>query len=349
MMQRSVENKDSSNIKLSVAIPTYNGAKYIRGALDSIIAQLDDIDEEVEIVISDNASTDRTPEIIREYQNKYPFVKYFRNEENLGPMKNADMCVLRSKGKYVWFCGDDDKIKKGGILYLLKILSQYNYNLSFISVNADIYGDNWVCKDKNPLGLTKDILFKSPNLLFMTLKDLIGMTPTIVVNRELWITETNIRNKFTNNYWFHLKMILEIATKRDSYLIAEPYVMFYHADIRWSEKGSFLTIICDYCELIKNLNEEYYTHKAKNEALLRWHRGLKNQVVTAKLKDWKFDFAVIKRLIKLFYKFPSFWLLDLPLLLLPCQIYSQIYNSKIIRLVYRIAKKGYRKLKGELS
>lgn len=72
---------------LSIAIPTYNGAKYIREALDSIITQLDDVDEEVEIVISDNASTDQTPEIISEYQKKYPFIKYFRNDENLGEIE----------------------------------------------------------------------------------------------------------------------------------------------------------------------------------------------------------------------------------------------------------------------
>jgi len=54
--------------KLTIAIPTYNGARYIREALDSIISQLDDIDEEVEIVISDNASTDQTPEIIENYR-----------------------------------------------------------------------------------------------------------------------------------------------------------------------------------------------------------------------------------------------------------------------------------------
>ncbi len=53
----------------------------------------------------------------------------------------------------------------------------------------------------------------------------------------------------------------------------------------------------------------------------------------------------IKNMMTQFKFYPSFWLLDLPLLLLP----TQIYTSKITRLAYGIAKKGYKKLKGELS
>lgn len=64
-------------VVLSVAIPTYNGSRYIRETLDSIIAQVDDISKVVEIVISDNASTDQTLEIIKDYQKKYSFIKYF--------------------------------------------------------------------------------------------------------------------------------------------------------------------------------------------------------------------------------------------------------------------------------
>lgn len=329
-------------VSLSIVIPTFNGAPHIRQALDSIVSQLEDINEEVEVVISDNASTDQIQEIIREYQANYPFIKYFRNEENVGPVKNLDMSVLRSNGKYAWFFGDDDRMKEGGILYLLKILNQYNYNLSFISVNADIYGSNWICKAKNPLGLTKDILFKSPNSLFETLKDQIGLTPTMVVNRELWLNEMNIRNE-TNNWCVHLKRVLEIATKRHSYFIAEPYVMFNHSNIRWLEKGLFLTIICDYCEVVKNLNEKYYTDKAKNEALSRWQGGLNYQIVDAKLKDWKFNSAIVKRLLKLFYKFPTFWLLDLPLLLLPAPIYKRKIAGRAL-CVFRCILYGNLKL-----
>jgi len=68
-------------IKLSIAIPTYNGETTIRVTLDSIVPQLEDC---VEIVISDNASSDETAEIVREYRAKYPVIRYSRNDEALG-------------------------------------------------------------------------------------------------------------------------------------------------------------------------------------------------------------------------------------------------------------------------
>ena len=53
--------------QVSIEIPVYNGEKYLAGALDSLLAQSF---KDFEIVISDNASTDRTAEICRSYQNK---------------------------------------------------------------------------------------------------------------------------------------------------------------------------------------------------------------------------------------------------------------------------------------
>jgi glycosyltransferase involved in cell wall biosynthesis len=103
-MSEKVSDKNK-NIKLSIAIPTYNGAKYIREALDSIIAQLDDIDEEPEIVISDNASTDETLEVIREYQKKYPSLWLIDLPVLFAPNIFPKMVhkIYRSKlRKYLW-------------------------------------------------------------------------------------------------------------------------------------------------------------------------------------------------------------------------------------------------------
>jgi glycosyltransferase involved in cell wall biosynthesis len=86
-------------IKLSIAIPTYNGAETIRETLDSIVSQLED---GVEIVVSDNASTDDTAEIVREYQASYPVIRYFCNDENLGADRNFDLAVRRAQGEYAW-------------------------------------------------------------------------------------------------------------------------------------------------------------------------------------------------------------------------------------------------------
>jgi len=126
---------DKSKVKLSVGIPSYNGAEYIRDALDSILSQLSEIDEKVEILISDNASTDKTFQIVREYQNKYPeLISYHRNETNLGPDRNIDLAVRRSKGEYVWLFSNDDKMLGGAVKKVLNVLKA-NSGMAAIFIN----------------------------------------------------------------------------------------------------------------------------------------------------------------------------------------------------------------------
>jgi glycosyltransferase involved in cell wall biosynthesis len=70
---------------VSVGVPVYNGQKYLATTLDSLLAQsLRDF----EIVISDNASSDRTAEISRCYQEKDSRIRYFRNDQNIGGALN---------------------------------------------------------------------------------------------------------------------------------------------------------------------------------------------------------------------------------------------------------------------
>lgn len=99
---------------VSVVMCTYNGAKYIREQLDSIINQTYPIHE---LIIQDDCSTDETMDIVREYEARYPFIKTLVNPVNLGYNKNFEDACMRSTGDYVaisdqddvWY---DDKIEK---------------------------------------------------------------------------------------------------------------------------------------------------------------------------------------------------------------------------------------------
>ena len=72
----------NSNLpRVSIGMPIYNGERYLRSALDSLLAQTF---EAFEIIISDNASTDATPAICSAYAAKDPRIRYYRNERNIG-------------------------------------------------------------------------------------------------------------------------------------------------------------------------------------------------------------------------------------------------------------------------
>ncbi len=91
--------------KVSIGIPVYNGAATLPGALDSWLQQTCD---DFEVVVSDNASTDETEQIARDYQARDGRVQYFRNDENLGQIANFNLAFTRSRGKYFRWAGCND-------------------------------------------------------------------------------------------------------------------------------------------------------------------------------------------------------------------------------------------------
>jgi len=108
-------------ILLSICIPTYNRAALLKEALDSVLAQLvGELREEVEIVISDNASTDGTGELV-EQKRKIPGLKlkYFRHPTNLGFDANVLKVVERASGRYCWILSDDDLMAAGALRTLI--------------------------------------------------------------------------------------------------------------------------------------------------------------------------------------------------------------------------------------
>jgi glycosyltransferase involved in cell wall biosynthesis len=90
---------------VSIGMPVYNGEPFIRQAIDSVLAQTY---QHLEIIISDNASTDATAEISLEYAAKDQRIKYFRNPLNLGVYANFRAVVALASGEYFMWAAIDD-------------------------------------------------------------------------------------------------------------------------------------------------------------------------------------------------------------------------------------------------
>ena len=109
---------------LSICIPTYNRVGYLRECLDSIITQDEFNIQEIEIVISDNASTDDTTILVQEYTGKYPNIIYHRNTENIGAIRNIMNLPNFANGEYIWYLSDDDMLSPIAFSESLPILRQ---------------------------------------------------------------------------------------------------------------------------------------------------------------------------------------------------------------------------------
>ncbi len=92
--------------RVSVGVPVYNGERYLASALDSLVGQTY---EDFELVVCDNASTDRTSEIARSYAAKDKRVRYVRNERNLGAAGNYRRTFELSSAEYFRWAPADDR------------------------------------------------------------------------------------------------------------------------------------------------------------------------------------------------------------------------------------------------
>jgi glycosyltransferase involved in cell wall biosynthesis len=121
---------------LSICIPTYNRAGSLLYCLGSVIEATSKFQECVEIVVSNNCSTDGTKDILESFKS-VPNFRHFTNQSNIGFNFNYFKLIDEySKGKYCWIIGDDDFLKSDSVSKVLAILSLYP-EIEFIFANYE--------------------------------------------------------------------------------------------------------------------------------------------------------------------------------------------------------------------
>jgi glycosyltransferase involved in cell wall biosynthesis len=107
--------------RVSVGLPVYNGEPFLTEAIDSILNQTF---EDFELIISDNASSDRTEEICQSYAAKDRRVTYHRNEKNLGAARNFNWVFEKSSGEYFKWAAHDDLLRPDYLAMCVEVLDQ---------------------------------------------------------------------------------------------------------------------------------------------------------------------------------------------------------------------------------
>lgn len=98
-------NQKNNGHKISIGMPVYNGQRFLKERLNSILNQTY---SNFELIISDNASTDLTPKICQEYTLKDKRIRYVRQDNNMGPLWNFKFVLKQSVNEYfVWAAIDD--------------------------------------------------------------------------------------------------------------------------------------------------------------------------------------------------------------------------------------------------
>lgn len=122
---------------LTIAIPTYNRKSYLSKLVEVILKQIADLGDMVELVISDNHSTDGTAEFLNQLSIDHPEIIICRAEQNHGMDKNYCVCYENAHSEYLWIISDDDLPKQNAIPKILGILEKEKPDLIHM-------GSEWV-------------------------------------------------------------------------------------------------------------------------------------------------------------------------------------------------------------
>jgi glycosyltransferase involved in cell wall biosynthesis len=107
---------------LSIAMPVRNGERFIRQALDSLLAQTV---ADLELIISDNHSDDQTEQICRAYASRDARIRYVRQDTNIGLYPNVELVMRAARGRYLMLVGDDDVYQPGYAERLIGLMAPH--------------------------------------------------------------------------------------------------------------------------------------------------------------------------------------------------------------------------------
>jgi glycosyltransferase involved in cell wall biosynthesis len=170
-----------NSLSLSICIPTYNRANLLGECLQSLCCVAQQYRNQIEVVISDNASTDETRLIVSRYQEKLP-IRYFRNLENIGPERNIMAAAQHASAPHVWIFGDDDVFEKDAIP---SVLHQIALGFDLIVLNFSAWSpDMSTMRRSTYMPFAHSRVFKNAQAVMVSLGAQLGYISCVVIRKD---------------------------------------------------------------------------------------------------------------------------------------------------------------------
>jgi glycosyltransferase involved in cell wall biosynthesis len=212
-------------MKISIAMCTFNGSKYIKEQLQSIFTQSRLPDE---LIVCDDCSSDHTAEIVKSFAMHSVFpVYFFENKQNLGSTKNFEKAIGLCTGDIIFLSDQDDIWECRKIEKIMQAFDD-NKNVGYIFTNAELVDENL-----NSLG---KILWDSLNFMGQTFKDFNQRKQVETLLGRNYITgatlafKADLKDKILpiSRYWVHDGWIAILASASGMYgLPLQEYLIKY--------------------------------------------------------------------------------------------------------------------------
>lgn len=212
-------------MKISVAMCTYNGEKFLREQIDSILIQSHKVNE---IIVCDDISSDKTVTILEEYKNKHPelFIIY-KNETNLRSVKNFEKAISLCSGDIIFLADQDDKWLEDKVKSYLNYFEK-NPQIAVIASNGFCFNEESKIIEKYSLWDVPSFL-KEKNIAF-EYNSLLTQVANIATGASMAIKKSYIDNVLPfpcfHNF-HHDEWIAVVASSKNEFeLLSEKY--FYY-------------------------------------------------------------------------------------------------------------------------
>jgi abequosyltransferase len=206
---------------LTIAIPTFNRADYLKLTLNQLLKEIKSLNgDNTEILVSDNASSDQTSTVIYEAIAAGLKVKYVINSENIGSDANIAQCYNLASGEYVLILGDDDLFVDGALKGLVKVLSQRKYGV----VCMRSYGFDNDFRKEYPGNIGGIQRFNDPGDFLKSIGSLVTLISSCVIHKAI-LNGINA-NDYCGENLVQVHLVLQSAIKSrqnafvSSYMIA---------------------------------------------------------------------------------------------------------------------------------
>jgi len=307
---------------LSIAIPTWNRAKSLESALQHLLPQADKYNDVLEIIISDNGSTDSTQDIIEKYSILYPKLLIInnRNEKNIGFYGNFKKCRELAEAKYIWILSDDDFILSELIETIIStIIESSQMAFIYLKHNSQFQGF--------------DKVFVNGNMILNSESYRLGFISSIIFlnsknyDEELFVEYNEnafIGLIFTLNSlrYFPEAVIIRGNCFKPSNDKPKGYNYFKVFVQDMQEVVSFASTINIDKKVIDRFQFKYLTEFLRP-------RYIRYKLDGIKVGDLEYSNRYENNLIFLrsYYKKTFFWLLFFPLICLPASVIRAIYST----------------------
>jgi glycosyltransferase involved in cell wall biosynthesis len=243
---------------LSICIPTYNRARRLRVMLQAVLPQIAEHAGEVELWISDNASTDETQLVVEESRRLGP-INYSHSDRNVGAASNVIKCAAElARGEFVWVLGDDDLLRLGALKRVLAKLEEHReLDLIYFNFRFANYPGQW---PEEAFGGYEGQFngVANPELSDRPLRYWFEMIrPSTSICTQLYANI--VRSRVWQDYWRgqplredfsdvrhtypHSSMIAEKLLRKRSYYVGDPVLTIFDGGESWSDKRPIILLL----------------------------------------------------------------------------------------------------------